>query len=224
MMIIDHMRFVLMLMATLVLAAGAAAHGETVIHGRYALTLGWLVEPPIVDNDNAIYLKVVDNSAEGGPAGVTHAHQTVRVELSLENATRVFELKPHNSLAGEFISRFIPTAPETYEARVFGALGGTNFTHSQKIEPVLISRLDQWPTEGPTTKEAVRELDAKDAEIESNVAMVGALRDDLASANATIAALEAQNAELEERVPFSSLPALLLAIACVALLSRRSRR
>lgn len=216
---------VLCLFASIVLAPSGSAHGETIVHGRYALTLGWLVEPPVVDAENALYLKIVDQAVQEGPAGVTHAHQTVRVELAFENASGVFEFKPHNSMEGEFVSRFVPTALGTYNARVFGSLGGENFTHAQKLETVRASRLAQWPTEGPSSREAVALLASKDAWIATQNETIEGLRSDLAAARAEAATMQGHVAdledELERRVPSTGLGGVVVALLAAVFLTRR---
>lgn len=121
----------------LLLARPAGAHGE-VVAGDYMLEIGWVNEPVVVGQPNALYLFVTpaeaseaaDEEGEQGEAehgrreGVKGAEATLTFTVEYGGVSRRYPLVPVLGQAGEYTAAFIPTREGQYTFHFTGSING----------------------------------------------------------------------------------------------------
>ena len=122
-------------LAAVLLAAPATAHEHReVADGRYALVVGFLEEPAVTGDTNALSLTVrehhahpedgEDDHAEAG-APVEGLEATLDAEVIFGGETMELELKAQYGTPGAYVAKFIPTAAGDYAFRLHGEIDGT---------------------------------------------------------------------------------------------------
>lgn len=125
----------------------ALAH-ESITVGDYTVELGWLSEPPIVGQQNAIVVNVATTS-DGQPvedvSGLT-------VTISYGGQTKSLTLQPlGEDTPGQFVAPILPTVPGEYTLILGGKLGTTPVNADTHVEEVQPSDTLQFPVEANTT-------------------------------------------------------------------------
>jgi hypothetical protein len=107
----------------LAFSSTALAHERRAV-GNYTFVVGFLTEPAIVDEPNAIDLRVTRTS-DSSP--VTGLEQTLKAEISSEGSSEklLVELRPRFGTPGAYDGRFMPTKAGAYAFRIYGTLEGT---------------------------------------------------------------------------------------------------
>lgn len=129
-------------LATLMLMTGVQlvlAH-NTIIVGDYEIEVGWLIEPPIAGQENAIVVHVVDTSdVDEQPVEDV---SSLTLTLSYGGQTKAMDLVPlGEDQSGQFMSPVIPTIPGEYEVIFGGTLGETEVdaeTHVEEVQPASV--------------------------------------------------------------------------------------
>jgi hypothetical protein len=116
-----------------VLVTGTALAHERIVSGDYALTLGWLDEPPVAGLKNAALVEVTtaknDQPVEGAEGTLTA--QIVYGGKSKELLLRSLEGQP-----GVYAGDFVPTRRGTYTLKLGGTINGQPIEVSHEIEEV----------------------------------------------------------------------------------------
>lgn len=94
----------------LALTAGASAHERRPV-GSYTFVVGWLNEPALVNEPNAIALGVT-RTADASP--VEGLERTLKAEASLGSDKLAVELKPRFRMPGAYDGRVLPTKEGSY--------------------------------------------------------------------------------------------------------------
>ena len=127
----------LALIALLTSTQAVFAH-ETLTVGDYEIEVGWLTEPPIAGEKNAIVLHVSD--ASGGGAKPVEDISSLTVILSYGSQSKMLTFQPlGEDTPGEFIAPILPTIPGEYQVIFNGALGDTAVeaeTHVEEVQPI----------------------------------------------------------------------------------------
>ena len=121
----------------------AFAH-EPVTVGNYELEVGWLTEPPIVGQQNAIVVIVSDTSS--GEAQPVEDVSSLTVTVSYGGQSKLLTLQPlGEDTPGQFIAPILPTIPGKYTISLGGKLGDTDV--KADVEPEEIQPADtlQFP-------------------------------------------------------------------------------
>ena len=124
-------------MAILLGAAAAAARPlahERIVSGNYALTLGWLDEPPIVGFKNAALVEVAtakDNKPVDGAEG------SLTAQIVYGGKSKELLLRPLEEQPGAYVGDFIPTRRGTYTLKLGGTINGQPIDVSSEIEEVV---------------------------------------------------------------------------------------
>ena len=101
----------------------ALAH-ETITVGDYELEIGWVEEPPIVGQQNAILVIVSDISA--GEAQPVEDVSSLTVTVSYGGQSKELTLQPlGEDTPGQFMAPILPTVPGEYTITLGGQLGDT---------------------------------------------------------------------------------------------------
>jgi hypothetical protein len=103
--------------------SAALAHERRAV-GSYTFVVGFLNEPAIVDEPNAVDLRVTRTS-DSSP--VTGLEQTLKAEITSEGGSEKLEvqLRPRFNSPGAYDGRFLPTKAGVYTFRIFGTIEGT---------------------------------------------------------------------------------------------------
>ena len=113
------------LFAPLALPGAALAHEERVVGGKYQLAVGFLNEPPTVDQMNGLDLRVSVPSENDKPA--EGLDQTLKAEVIVGGNAKSMPLalEPVEDLPGAYVAHFIPTQEGSYIFHITGSVEGT---------------------------------------------------------------------------------------------------
>jgi len=122
---------------------------ESITVGDYTIELGWLSEPPIVGQQNAIVINV-STTSDGQPVEDV---STLTMTVSYGGHNKTLTLEPTDEhLPGQFMAPIIPTVPGQYTVVLGGKLGETTFVDvSMEPEEVQPAETLQFPLEPNTT-------------------------------------------------------------------------
>lgn len=138
-------------------AKTALAHTRVEV-GPYAIVVGWLAEPPIVGERNALTIEITENELP-----VTGAEATLDVEVLYGGRTWRVNMNPTNT-PGLYTATLFPTVRGQYTVRLFGALANTEVDVPVDPEEVLPASNLQFPQPLPDTialQEQVSQLQAE---------------------------------------------------------------
>ena len=112
----------------------AFAH-EAITVGDYTVEVGWVNEPPIVGQQNAIVVNV-STTSDGGPVEDVSA---LIVTISYGGQNKTLTLQPlGEDTPGQFVAPILPTIPGEYTIGLGGTLGNTAVdaeTHVEEVQP-----------------------------------------------------------------------------------------
>jgi len=114
----------------------AFAH-ESITVGNYTLEIGWLSEPPIEGQQNAIVVNV-STSDEQPVEDVS----SLTVTVSYGGQNKTLTLQPlGEDTPGQFVAPILPTVPGEYTLTLGGKLGDTAVdaqTHVEEVQPATM--------------------------------------------------------------------------------------
>jgi len=117
---------------------------EGVTVGDYELEIGWLNEPPIVGQQNAVVVNVTDTS--GGGSEPVEDVSTLTVTISYGGQNKTLTLQPlGEDNPGQFVAPILPTVAGLYTINLGGTLGDTAVNASVEPEEVQPSETLQFP-------------------------------------------------------------------------------
>lgn len=122
------------------------AHGSTQV-GPYNLVVGWVNEPPIVGERNAILL-IVTEDATGEP--VVGVEATLDAEILYGAKTFSGNLNP-TTTPGEYTLELIPTVRGQFNLHLSGTIGETEVELTTEPEEVFAAARLQFPEAPPDT-------------------------------------------------------------------------
>lgn len=148
-------RWFLLVVALLILLQGARpalAHTRAEV-GPYVVVVGWLIEPPIVGERNAVTVEISENDAPvpGVEAGLD-------AEVLFGTATYRANLIP-TATPGLYTVELLPTVRGQYEIRLFGTIGDTTVDETLEPEEIFPASRIQFPEAAPTTRELERSFE-----------------------------------------------------------------
>jgi hypothetical protein len=149
---------VLALFATLILvllSVGTAQAHQSLPIGPYTLEYGWLSEPPVVGQSNAIVINVSQASpaSTNQPSGSTSAESAkpiditdLKVEVVYGGDSKFLTLQPlsEDSL-NQYIAPILPTRAGTFTLRLSGTLGAVPVQADVQPEEVQTADVLQFP-------------------------------------------------------------------------------
>jgi hypothetical protein len=120
---------------------------ESITIGDYTVEIGWLSEPPIVGQQNAIVVNV-STTSDGGPVEDVSA---LTVTVSYGGQSKTLTLQPlGEDTPGQFIAPILPTVPGQYTIILGGKLGDTDVSANVDPEEVQPADTLQFPNAQPT--------------------------------------------------------------------------
>jgi hypothetical protein len=166
----------------LVSSAVAVAHERRAV-GEYTFVVGWINEPAIINQPNAVDLRVT-RTADG--SAVTGIEQTLRVEVRAGEERTEVQLRPRFNQPGAYDGRMIPTELGAYSFVFTGTIEGSQinetFTAGQGTFG-LIEEGNAFPNPLVTNQELEAQIRSLEQRLENNgsggsamtVAIIGVL-------------------------------------------------
>ncbi len=124
-------------LAWLFVVGTATAHPlnhERIVSGDYALTLGWLDEPPIVGMKNAALIEIFSVKDD---QPITGTEGTLTAQIMYGGKAKDLALRPLEDQPGAYAGDFIPSRRGTYTLKVGGNINGQAVAASADIEEVV---------------------------------------------------------------------------------------
>lgn len=118
---------------------------ETITVGDYEIEIGWLNEPPVPGQQNAIAVNVSNTS--GGEAQPVEDASSLTVTLSYGGQSKTLTLEPlGEDTPGQFVAPILPTVPGQYTLILGGKLGDTAVDAQVDPEEVASADTLQFPS------------------------------------------------------------------------------
>jgi hypothetical protein len=135
---------ILAFMAFLTSYQTVLAH-ETITVGDYEIEIGWLNEPPVAGQQNAVAVNV-SNTGGGGAQPVEDISALV-VGISYGGQSKTLTLAPlGEDTPGQFVAPILPTVPGQYTVTFSGQLGDTPVDAQVEPEEVASADMLQFPS------------------------------------------------------------------------------
>lgn len=146
----------------------AKAHTRVEV-GPYAIVVGWLVEPPVIGERNAVIVEVHED--EMPVAGV---EATLDTEFLYGGQVFRANLNPTET-PGLYTAEIFPTVRGQYEVRLFGSINDFAIDEVLQPEEVFPASRIQFPEAQPEPRDLQQQIMMLEAEVRSSrlLAMVG---------------------------------------------------
>ena len=146
----------------LLAASSVNAHTRYDVDGGYTIVVGWVEEPPVVDNANAIYIEILD-----GDTLFVGADQTMDVQLLYAGSTYTMNLEETEEPGIYYSELFIPTVRGTLDVRLFGELDGTAVDLATPPEEIASAGQLQFPERVPSEYEQTKLIGELETAVQS---------------------------------------------------------
>ncbi|WP_420643273.1 hypothetical protein [Candidatus Leptofilum sp.] len=149
---------VFLALLTLTQTSGTALAHTRVEVGPYAIVVGWLQEPPIVGERNALTIEVTEEKQP-----VAGAEATLDLEVLYAGRTWRVNMNPTET-PGLYTATLFPTVRGAYTVRLFGSLPNAEVDATVDPEEVLPASTLHFPQPLPDTialQEQVTQLEAE---------------------------------------------------------------
>ena len=132
----------LFVIASLVIHVQAVSAHTTVKVGKYQVEIGWVTEPPIVGQQNAIVVNASNGDSNGTPPDKIDV-SGLKVDVIYGGETKMLTLQPlGEDTPGQYVAPILPTIPGEYTVRLSGNLGdSTNI--SGEVQPEEVESADE---------------------------------------------------------------------------------
>ena len=136
----------LFVIASLVIHVQAVSAHTTVKVGKYQVEIGWVTEPPIVGQQNAIVVNASNGDSNGTPPDKIDV-SGLKVDVAYGDETRTLTLQPlGEDTPGQYVAPILPTIPGKYTIRLSGNLGDSpNISGEVQPEEVESADVLQFP-------------------------------------------------------------------------------
>lgn len=140
----------LIVFVSLILSYQIALAHETVTVGDYELEIGWVDEPPVAGQKNAILISVL-NTSTGEPVDEL---PSLTVTVSYGGQEKQLTLQPMGEdTPGQFVAPLLPTIPGQYTVLFGGQLGDTPIDAHVEPEEVEAADTLQFPSVEPAVED-----------------------------------------------------------------------
>ncbi len=138
----------------------ALAHTRVEV-GPYAIVVGWLQEPPIVGERNALTIEISEDEQP-----VSGAEATLDVEVLYAGRTWRVNMNPTET-PGLYTAVLFPTVRGTYTTRIFGTLPDTDVDVQVDPEEVLPASNLHFPEPLPDTIALQEQVDQLQTDLQT---------------------------------------------------------
>ncbi|KAA3665553.1 MAG: hypothetical protein DWQ04_00010 [Chloroflexi bacterium] len=137
--------------------------------GPYAIVVGWLVEPPVIGERNAVIVEVHEDDAP-----VVGVEATLDAEFVYGGQVFRANLNPTET-PGLYTAEIFPTVRGQYAVRLFGSIGDLEIDEVLEPEEVFPASRIQFPEAQPEPRDLQQQITMLQAEVRSSrtLAMVG---------------------------------------------------
>jgi hypothetical protein len=113
----------------------AFAH-QTYDLGNITLTAGWEIEPPLVDQLNAVEVNITKNGSEDISTPVRNAFSELDASLKSGGLTKTLDFEPQEESAGLYRAQILPTQVGSYSLLLVGKTEDQPLNSEIQIEDV----------------------------------------------------------------------------------------
>jgi len=134
---------------------GTASAHTTVTAGPYDIEIGWVNEPPVIGQMNAIVVNISTASTTSGEASTPSSVDTSNlvVTVSYGGQSKILTLQPlGEDTTGQYVAPILPTIPGKYTVDVTGKLADTDV--KVKVQPEEVQGTDSVQFPNPGTPQA----------------------------------------------------------------------
>lgn len=125
---------------------GVASAHQTITVGDYTVEYGWVSEPAVVGQPNAVVINITSNISS--TAQIDTSAFTIQVVFGPQ--TKQLTLQPlGENTPGQFIAPITPMLPGVYTVHLGGNIGTTAFNKDVQPEEVKTADVVQFPTADP---------------------------------------------------------------------------
>ena len=125
-------------------SVGLASAHSTVTNGPYNVEIGWLDEPPIVGQMNAIVMNL--STSDGKSTPVTDPITGLTIAVSYGGESKILTLQPlGEDTPGQYVAPILPAVAGLYTVDVTGKLGTTDVKVEVQPEEVQAPEAVQFP-------------------------------------------------------------------------------
>lgn len=162
-------KWIVLFLGVALLAVQPALAHEPVKIGPYTVFVGWVEEPAIVGERNALFLKVV-----AGETPVQGVEATLNAEIQYAGRTYRANLTP-SLTPGEYSAEIFPTMRGQYEVRLFGSIGDTAVDQVVEPEEIFPPARLQFPEPLPDPFDLQEQVTALESQLQTarTLAIVG---------------------------------------------------
>ncbi len=154
----------IILLAAAIYANAVFAHSRVDV-GEYSLIVGWVEEPVIVGERNALFLQVLQ-----GETPINGVEGTLEVELSYAGRSFFGNIEPSGD-AGIYHVPVFPTVRGQYQVLLTGAIQDTPIDVTIDPEEVLAASALQFPQPLPDSIALANEIEQLQTDLNSARAM-----------------------------------------------------
>jgi hypothetical protein len=113
----------------------AFAH-QTYDFGNITLTAGWEIEPPLVDQLNAVEVNIAKNASEDSSTPVRNAFSELDASIKSGGLTKTLDFEPQEESAGLYRAQILPTQVGSYSLLLVGKIEDQPLNSEIQIEDV----------------------------------------------------------------------------------------
>lgn len=136
----------LLALFAIILTFGVAL-AHTIVHvGNYDIEVGWMNEPPITGQRNAIVVNVSDTTATDAVVDISQ----LTINVTYGGQTKTLELQPvSEDSSNQYIAPILPTIAGQYSIHLGGKLGDSDVNVDVQPEEVVSSDTLAFPNATP---------------------------------------------------------------------------
>jgi len=160
--------FTLVLVSIIFTPTSAWAHSRVEV-GPYVLIIGWVEEPVIVGERNAILIQVTKDEVP-----VTGLEGTLDIQILYAGRSFIGNLTPTQT-PGYYQAKIFPTVRGQYTVQLSGSIEDMEIDETVQPEEVLSAGVLQFPEVEPDLSELQQSIDALEGQLQTAyvLAMVG---------------------------------------------------
>jgi hypothetical protein len=141
---------VLGLLVGILLIANVALAHETITVGDYAVEYGWINEPAVVGQPNAVVIIITSNISQTNSTSSEVDPSGLQISVVFGPQTKVLSLQPlGENTPGQYIAPMTPMLPGVYTIHLGGNIGTTAFNTDVQPEEVKTADVVQFPASDP---------------------------------------------------------------------------
>ena len=130
----------------------AFAH-ESITVSDYVVEYGWLSEPAIVGQPNAVVINITPANLAAGDTPPEIDISGLQIQVVYGPQSKILTLQPlGENTPGQFIAPITPMIPGKYTIHLGGSIGGTAFNNDVQPEEVQTADVVQFPADPAPAK------------------------------------------------------------------------